>query len=151
MSKNVKFTKADFRDAYHTGYRFAESTMSSPVQLPKTANRGCGYTHVSDKRPFKGSNVYGFWIENEGEFPDPRYVVFSYGAHYPMWIYSKATDQWFYNEDRYSNTTSKQKSQAAPTGYLTKTALDTDAMKSVAYAGYNLFMLDRMNALVEGN
>jgi hypothetical protein len=149
MSKNVKFTKADLRDAYSEGWRFAESTMSSPVQLPKTSNSGCGRTHVSDKRPFKGSNVYGFWIENAGEFPDPRYVVFSYGAHYPMWIYAKATDQWFCNEDRYSSTTSKQQSQSAPIGAVTRTVLDTNAMKTVAYAGYNLFMLDRMNALGE--
>ena len=148
MSKNVKFTKNDLDQAISDGERLARNTLSKPIKLPKTSNAGCGRTHVTHKLPFKGSNVYGFWIENEGEFPDPRYVVFSYGAHWPLWVYTKATDQWFRNDDRYSSTTSKQRSQSAPGQYDVSIATN-DAMKVLAFAGYNLFMLNRMNALVE--
>lgn len=41
------------------------------------------------------------------------YTVFSYGMHYPMYIW--CADQWYENEDGYSRTTSKHKTQARPT------------------------------------
>lgn len=52
------------------------------------------------------------------QFPDPYsvgiYVVFSYGNHYPMFIYDRETKQWFVNEDNYSATTSKHRSMLMP-------------------------------------
>ena len=37
------------------------------------------------------------------------YVAYSYGFHYPMCAYDYQLDQWFFNEDKYSPTTSRHK------------------------------------------
>ena len=38
------------------------------------------------------------------------YVAYSYGFHYPMCAYDYQLDQWFFNEDKVSPTTSRHKS-----------------------------------------
>lgn len=38
------------------------------------------------------------------------YVAYSYGYHYPMCAYDYQLDQWFFNEDKVSPTTSRHKS-----------------------------------------
>lgn len=42
------------------------------------------------------------------------YVVYSYGTHFPMYVYDYTTEQWFGNSDRYSRTTSKHQSTCRP-------------------------------------
>lgn len=54
---------------------------------------------------FKGNNTFGEW---KGE----TYVVFSYGHHWPL--FANVNGVWYENEDRYSTTTSKHRSQLHP-------------------------------------
>ena len=61
---------------------------------------------VMNLKPFKGSNLHA---ENKGSF----YVVYSY-EWFPLWIYCKDNKVWFENKDRYSVSTSKQRTQTAP-------------------------------------
>jgi hypothetical protein len=59
---------------------------------------------------FKANNIFSEWING-------KYVVYSYGHHYPMFVYTN--DKWYENSDRYSVTTSKHHSQARPLGVET--------------------------------
>jgi hypothetical protein len=82
--------------------------------------------YVSSHKPFKGSNLFAQW---EG---DDRYVVYSFGTHYPMFIWTQGA--WFENEDKYSRTTSKHRSQTHP--HSPTILLATAWMKELAEQGY---------------
>lgn len=62
---------------------------------------------VQVRKNFKAANIFG---QNWG----PLYVVYSYGTHWPLYIYDSLSDKWFENEDRYSTTTSKHRTLTRP-------------------------------------
>lgn len=72
----------------------------------KIANRNAR-EYVRTLQPFTANNLYA---ENAGVF----YVVYSYGEHWPLWVYDGENDCWYENDDKYSSTTSKHKSQTRP-------------------------------------
>lgn len=61
---------------------------------------------VQEKQPFKASNLKGVTLTT-------AYVVYSYDW-YPLFAFSFITRKWYENKDRYSVSTSKQKSQCHP-------------------------------------
>lgn len=75
--------------------------------------------YVQNLKPFHNSNkqLYGKWetftVHNDG----PRYVVYSYGAHWPLYIHCNG--QWFGNAEKTSRTTTKHTSQAHPLADVT--------------------------------
>lgn len=82
----------------------------------KVANKDAAY-EVRNRLPFDGNNTFGRW-SHRGLFTsaeDKVYVVYSYGRHFPMFAYSTITQQWYENEDGYSRTTAKHKTQLRPT------------------------------------
>jgi hypothetical protein len=86
-------------------------------QNPKrVANCNCRDS-VESRTPFEGSNMYANWqaysVNTESEYSS-NYVVYSYGSHFPMYVYCEVTDQWFGNNGRYSRTTSRHQTQARP-------------------------------------
>ena len=64
--------------------------------------------------PFKTAqgSIFAEIVQPNPDSQRSAYVVYSYGRHWPMYIYIGGT--WFENEDRYSVTTSKQMGQARP-------------------------------------
>lgn len=58
---------------------------------------------------FRTANGTIFSIDSE-----KVYTVYSYGSHFPMYVYEKSSKHWFANSDKYSRTTSKHQSQARP-------------------------------------
>lgn len=77
----------------------------------KTANGKCRI-HVQNRDVFKANNIFSEYSETlNGE---ATYTVYSYGYHFPMFVYHVPTDTWFENSDRYSVSTSKHRSQAHP-------------------------------------
>lgn len=64
--------------------------------------------YVEKKIPFKNSNgqLFGRW-----ETP-LMYVVYSYGTHWPLYVWTGF--DWFENEDYYSRTTTRHRSNARP-------------------------------------
>ena len=84
---------------------------------------------------FKGSNTFGLW---ENQF---CYVVYSYGKHFPMYVYDGISRRWFGNYDKYSQTTSKHMSQCRPTGdviYKTTAFLNNIIYDGIAHAVDNM-------------
>ena len=73
--------------------------------------------YVQNHREFNASNLYARWVKPYDVFgtaPEEVYVVFSYGAHFPLYAYMPSIDRWFANSDKYSRTTSRHASQAHP-------------------------------------
>lgn len=77
------------------------------------------HTYTRYVLPFEGSNLYAAWQ------PDGLYVVFSYGPHWPLFIYNPATREWLENSDRTSRTTSKHRGQAHPRTETTPLPVET--------------------------
>lgn len=102
--------------------------------MERIANRDAS-NYVRRCQEFKGSNLFGTYI-------DDRYVVYSYGAHWPMFIHADGT--WFENQDKYSRTTSTHKGQAHPRTATTK--LSTEQMVSIAQKGVVGHVVERMVA-----
>lgn len=72
--------------------------------MKRTSNSDCR-NFVEEKVAFKANNIFSEWR-------DGKYVVYSYGKHFPMYIYK--TGKWYENSDKYSRSTSKQQTQARP-------------------------------------
>ena len=79
------------------------------------------YIYTTKRQEFKANNLFAKWT-------DGVYVVYSYGKHFPMYIYNPIEQIWYENKDKYSQSTSKQQTQARPTGADT-VVISTDAMQ----------------------
>ena len=105
--------------------------------IPRVANAKCRQ-FVKDREPFRGSNLYGVYslVDTDNEV----YTVYSYGDHYPMFIY--ANGMWFENEDKYSRSTSKHHGQAHP--HVPTILLSTRWMQRLANNGYQGIAKERI-------
>lgn len=111
----------------------------------KIANSKCRPL-VEARTPFQGSNLWGAWLNSTFvESTDKQYVVFSYGNHFPIYIYDQDTQQWFGNKDRFSQSTTRHQSQARPMANGTQLQwLDTRRMIVLATIGYTEFVKRRV-------
>jgi hypothetical protein len=64
-------------------------------------------TYTTNREPFKGSNTWGEWVKE-------LYVVFSYGRHFPIYVWDEQLGMWFGNQDKYSRSTTRHQSQLRP-------------------------------------
>lgn len=69
------------------------------------------------------------------EYNGDLYTVFSYGYHFPMYVYDPKTDMWFGNSDKYSRTTSHHQSCARPTANDDITWMRTQEIGDFVLAG----------------
>lgn len=101
--------------------------------------------YVESKTPFTGSNMFAETVETQNTCV---YVVYSYGAHFPMYIaeWEKGTNPdtalWYRNVDKYyvggkvSQSTERQKSQARPFNIDYQfSEMTTEAMRVMAVHG----------------
>ena len=79
---------------------------------------------VQKAEPFQGSNLFGEYDDSD-EGSNTPYVVYSYGYHFPMFIY--LNNIWYENSDKYSVSTSKHQSQSHP--MMDTVKLNTEDMK----------------------
>jgi hypothetical protein len=81
-------------------------TTAKPVRVSGWKARA----YVQNGINFTNHNgqLYGRW-----ESPS-LYVVYSYGAHWPLFVYDTTLATWYENEDRASRTTSKHRTQTHP-------------------------------------
>ena len=77
---------------------------------------------------FQGSNMFGKWLGKAEE--NQVYVVYSYGHHFPMYVYDDRENKWIGNKDKYSRSTTRHQSQARPSGEDI-IWLDTNEMQEV--------------------
>lgn len=85
------------------------------MSLKMIAN-GNARAHVEQLKPFRGSNLWGEWIERDDV---RRYVVYSYRYTFPLFVYDPLAEQWYENHTQFSNTTTRHRSQCRPHGVET--------------------------------
>ena len=105
----------------------------------------CSY--VQRCEPFKNSNgqLYAEWLNpSHSENSNSRYVVYSYGPHWPLFIYVPHVNTWFENKDKYGPTTSKHRTFTHPR--CETVALTCHQMMVLDCLGYGSLVLDRLNA-----
>tara|TARA_R100000773_G_C4149016_1_gene71979 strand:- start:104 stop:376 length:273 start_codon:yes stop_codon:yes gene_type:complete len=88
----------------------------------KTTNTK-SYLLTTQKKEFKANNLFA-------EYIDDSYCVFSYGWHFPIYVFKAG--KWFENADKYSVSTSKHQTQARPTDDTIK--VSTETMKDLIYS-----------------
>ena len=66
------------------------------------------------------------------------YAVYSYGGHWPLWVYDWNASQWYENVDKYSKTTGRHKSDTMP----------YDLTKSAQANGFIPLTRNEINALI---
>lgn len=107
------------------------------------------HEYTTDYKAFRNNNdtVYAKYEHHVGQDND-LYVVYSYGVHFPMYIYDTSIEQWFGNGDKYSPTTGRHKSLAKPdVGNMTM--LPTEEMsRLIRLGGYIPYCADRCTAPV---
>jgi hypothetical protein len=118
-----------------------KTAKTAPKQV-RVPNHNCR-EYVHHQIPFQGSNLFAEWrTDNHADTQEQQeqqewYVVFSYGEHFPIYVYIPATNTWYANNDKYSRSTTRHQSQARP---LNTTAplhwLSADRMKLLAHSGY---------------
>jgi len=107
------------------------------MKTPKVANSSCR-PFVQEHKPFTGSNLYA--VIHGYESDDERYIVYSWGEHFPMFIYANGC--WFENEDKYSRSTTRHNTQAHP--LKSTVLLSTYWMRVLANEGYHAIAKERI-------
>jgi len=85
--------------------------------------------YTTKKEEFKANNLFAEWTNGV-------YVVYSYGRHFPMFLYNPVKDKWFENKDKYSISTSKQQNQARPS-YADTNLMSTTFMQMEIKYGFS--------------
>ena len=84
------------------------------------------HAEVEGCRVFEGNSVFS--TSN-----NDLYAVYSYGYHFPMYVYDFAIGEWVGNEDKYSVTTSKHQGKCRPN--IVRYWLSTEAIKDLIELG----------------
>jgi hypothetical protein len=75
--------------------------------------------------------------------PEKRvYVIYSYGEHFPMYVYDDESGRWLGNKDKYSRTTSTHQSKYRPSEVAEW--FDTTALKNIVRYGLVGYITNRM-------
>jgi len=88
--------------------------------------------YVEKLEEFQGSNTKGIWHSWDNIWeggPKKLYVVYSYGHHFPMYIYDEEQNKWVGNKDRFSQSTTRHQSQLRPSSI--GLWVDTEEMQSI--------------------
>lgn len=87
---------------------------------------------------------YHYDFQARGIYQKVTYVVYSYGYHFPMYVYDYEAEQWVGNRDKYSRTTSKHQSITRPDNV--SFWVDTDTLCNIARLGLAKSVAWRMAA-----
>jgi len=90
---------------------------------------------VDSLEEFQGSNTMGKWLDvgNGRTETNLLYVVYSYGSHFPMYVWDSTEKKWLGNKDKYSRSTTRHQSQLRPSEV--SIWYNTDELKEVIYHG----------------
>ena len=99
---------------------------------------------VRRKAEFTGNNIYGRWFTDDNT-EHSWYVVYSYGDHFPMYVYDESAGLWFGNRDKYSPSTSRHQSACHPPEV--NAWYSTDFMKRLARSGFPKVAAERVEGV----
>jgi maltose-binding protein MalE len=98
-------------------------------------------TLTRNRQEFKTSNgtIYG----THNLLAD-TYTVYSYGPHFPMYVYDYRMNEWYGNSDKYSRTTTRHQSVTRPPNV--SHWVDTETLKSLAEVGVVNYLTHKLAA-----
>ena len=79
--------------------------------MTKRVNNSDMWRYTTDRQEFKNHNETAW-----GEWRDNLYIVYSYGQHFPMYVYDEQADRWYGNRDKFSRTTTRHQTNSQPEG-----------------------------------
>lgn len=91
------------------------------------------FIEYRDEFETNNQTMFGRW-QYKHERGTGRYVVYSYGYHFPMYVYDANTCEWYGNKDKYSRTTSSHQTKARPRAGIADW-FDTETMKRIIEFG----------------
>ena len=77
------------------------------------------------KEPFQFNNVFAILTST--------YTVYSYGGHFPMYVYDYEACQWIGNKDKSTSTTGRHKSKFKPSSVAQW--VDTKTLQTISAYG----------------
>ena len=86
------------------------------TRTPQIAN-GDARKYVQERKLFRGNHTFGDWFEQGIDGTKDivkRYVVYSYRYDFPLFVWDGLSNTWFENTTKFSQTTSKHRSQLHP-------------------------------------
>lgn len=101
----------------------------------KTSNKACR-SQVQNRNAFVANNIFAEYVTQnaDGQPLDTcRYVVYSYGKHWPLFIYEGG--HWYENCDKYSPSTSRHQNQARPIDFNLTMPMTTEQMQTIVRWG----------------
>jgi len=90
--------------------------------------------------------MFGQWhhtAEYNGDEHLNVYAVYSYGYHFPMYVWDDQAQVWIGNKDKYSRTTTTHQNKARPSAPIMHW-FDTETVKRIAYVGLAKVVANRM-------
>jgi hypothetical protein len=96
---------------------------------------------VRKKEPFTFTNIFATMRNHSKELP-PTYTVYSYGNHYPMYVYDYEACQWYGNADKSTRTTERHKNLVQP--YSVAQWVDTETLRLISMEGIVNTTAERM-------
>jgi hypothetical protein len=108
--------------------------------------------YTTYRLPFKNRNETVFATEPPNVFEgQDLYVVYSYGEHFPIYVYDYQSEMWFGNDDKYSPTTSRHQTMAEPEVDEIQW-LNTEELNQIIYCGgYRNYCSDRCGVILYKN
>jgi len=102
--------------------------------------------YTTQHKTFKNTTGSVYANSNVGTDLD-LYIVYSYGEHFPMYVYDHHVEMWFGNSDSNSRTTNRHLTLARPdTDHINM--LPTEALTDLIYSGgYHAYCVDRCGTL----
>jgi len=76
--------------------------------------------YIKKLEVFQGNNTYAEWLshgsgDDSGHHESKKiYVIYSYGHHFPIYIYDAKEQKWIGNKDKYSPSTTRHQSLLRP-------------------------------------
>jgi len=114
--------------------------------MARVSNSDARYM-VERREKFKTNNqtMFGEWSSSAGldGGRSYRYAVFSYGYHFPMYVYDEQAGVWIGNKDKYSRTTTTHQNKARPNQPIDQW-YDTHTCKLIYHNGLATIVANRM-------
>ena len=86
------------------------------------------------KEPFTFNNVYAMSrLANLSESYPPTYSLYSYGLHYPMYVYDYEACQWYGNKTKSTQTTMRHMKMFEP--YSIAQWVEAETLSNIAMYG----------------
>jgi len=96
--------------------------------------------HVAQLEPF--TNRHNSVFANDDA---AKYVVYSYGDHFPMAMFDKDVQKWIVNKDKVSVTTTRHQSHVRQGIDCVDLWLSNNHMQLAVHKGYRRFIADHIN------